>query len=165
MAGGGQGLWETEEEKERKDGRERQAEGDEAPGTCPAHISPSGLLLTHHPRRPLLTSRGCKQAQGLFRGTPAERQQRRGESTVRWRPADSSPIGPIWRSTPPSLCPQPRTEGAGDWAPQGCQTHLTELRTPFSVSQAPCCSPGEGPQERRSYPRGFLLQARAACGP
>ena len=165
MAGGGQGLWETEEEKERKDGREGQAEGDEAPGTCPTHISPSGLLLTHHPRRPLLTSRGCKQAQGLFRGTPAERQQRRGESTVRWRPADSSPIGPVWQSTPPSLCPQPRTQGAGDWAAQGCQTHCTELRTPFSVSQVLCCSPGRGLRTDGVIPGGSCCRPELHVGP
>ena len=155
-----------EEEKERKDGREGQAEGDKAPGTCSAHISPSGLPLIHHPRHPLLTSRGWKQAQGLFRGTPAERQQRRGESPVRWRPADSSPTGPVWRSIPPSLCPQPRTEGAGDWAAQGCQTHCTELTMPFSVSQVPCCSRlRRGLQRDRVIPEGSWCRPELHVGP
>lgn len=61
--------------------------------------------------------------------------------------------------------PQPRTEEVGDWAAQGCQTHCTELRMPFSVKSSTLLQlAGEGPQERWSYPRGFLLQAQSSTG-
>lgn len=147
----------------KKDGREGQAEGDKASGTCPAYISPSGPLLIHHPRHPLLTSRGCKQAQGLFRGTPAERQQRRGESTVRWRPADSSPREPVWRSTPPSLCPTAQDRGSRRLGSPGVPDSLHRVKNAlFRKSSTLLQLAGEGPQERWSYPRGFLLQAQSS---